>query len=236
MAHASLRATALPTVHQTARDNAHAARATPTLLAGPRQDSLPATRASDSSGIVMTGPQPIPGRWGPVGWSLPVGSLLAGLILLSPWLIWAPWMAGICLGILLVQCGLLQRWLLSRSDLRVGREPSAGPPDSDVVEPRSHEDRSSRPEHRADLDDPTMPEAFRPKPRRAHSGWPLIAALVLMGIQAALLLATVRPESIRTAPHQPLSETRAKAPASLDPADLATRRTEEAREQAMTPQ
>jgi hypothetical protein len=114
---------------------------------------------------------------------LPWGLLLGGTMLLAPWLIWAPLVGGLCLGLLLLQTGMLKRWLQSREpdeDAAVNL-PGRGPDGETVHSPLA--------------DEAVIQAVQRVGGRRlrwAHSGWMLTAVLVLVGVQAAMLLTTVQ--------------------------------------------
>jgi hypothetical protein len=140
------------------------------------------------------------GRWSTVTLIAPLGLLILGLALLSPWLIWAPLMGGLCVGILLIQTGLIGRWLSARR-ARVQHQDESPPADASAD--ARDDDRS--------MGAPTTPvqpvrRIGRPGLRVVNDGWLLTAALVLVGVQAAILIATFqvrRPEAAPAAKAAP---------------------------------
>lgn len=124
---------------------------------------------------------------------------LMGLMALAPWLIWAPLVGGLALGILLLQTGLLRRWLviqharaaLADAEVQAAQEARTAP--EPVGEALPDEARTPRV-----LEAPLGPQVRAvqavkaPVVRMAHGGWLLTATLVLVGLQAAMLIATVQ--------------------------------------------
>lgn len=90
------------------------------------------------------------------------GVLLGGIVL-APWVVWAPVLGGLSFGLLIIQAGLLTRWLMASSPT-VEAEADWASQDSIAL---------------------TAPH------RLCHgSGWLLVAILVLFGVQAIMLLTT----------------------------------------------
>jgi len=95
------------------------------------------------------------------------GVLLGGIVL-APWVVWAPVLGGLSFGLLIIQAGLLKRWLM---------------PSSSTEEAEA--DRTS-------YDAITL---TAPQRSRHGSGWLLVAILVLFGVQAIMLLTTLNMKS-----------------------------------------
>ena len=128
-------------------------------------------------------PKPRKGsHWHLLPWVL----LLGGFMIMTPWLIWAPLVGGLCMGLLLLQTGMLRHWLQART---LQEEAAAGA--SDLLSNGFAQTRG--------LGDEAGIEAVQAVgPRRlrfAHGGWMLTAALVLVGVQAAMLITTLQLKS-----------------------------------------
>jgi len=114
---------------------------------------------------------------------LPWGLLLGGAMIMTPWLIWAPLVGGLCMGLLLLQTGMLRHWLQARTLLQ---EAAAGTSDRRA---------SGFAQTRGMVEVAGIEAVQAVGPRRlrfAHGGWMLTAALALVGVQAATLFATVQ--------------------------------------------
>lgn len=117
----------------------------------------------------------------PVGLGLMAMMVVIGLMALAPWLIWAPLVGGLALGILLLQTGLLRRWLAVRRQAEGLADPAPGVGAGQVP---------------PTLQSVQAVEAVKgvkvPALRFAHAGWLLTAVLVLVGVQAAMLITTIQ--------------------------------------------
>lgn len=117
---------------------------------------------------------------------LPWVLLLGGAMIMTPWLIWAPLVGGLCMGLLLLQTGMLRHWLQART---LQEEAAAGA--SDLL-------ASGFAQTRGLVDEAGIEAVQAVGPRRlrfAHGGWMLTAALVLVGVQAAMLITTLQIKS-----------------------------------------
>ena len=128
-------------------------------------------------------PKPRTGsHWHLLPWVL----LLGGAMIMTPWLIWAPLVGGLCMGLLLLQTGMLRHWLQTRNPQEEVATGALGRRANGFAQPRG-------------LIDETGIEAVQAVgPRRlrfAHGGWMLTAALVLVGVQAAMLITTLQLKS-----------------------------------------
>jgi hypothetical protein len=129
-------------------------------------------------------PRPSPRVWR--AWPLLLWTL--GLMFIAPWLVWAPLVGGLCLGILLVQTGLLRRWLAvqrAHAESAIAAE-SGGQPLGDAVHLQTSVAAAS-----ASALTPVQGRGPA-RLRIAHGGWLLTAALVLLGVQAAMVIATIQ--------------------------------------------
>lgn len=95
-------------------------------------------------------------------------AFLLGGVVLAPWVVWAPVLGGISFGLLLIQTGLLQRWLMPAAP--VARSIGSIVPDNQGAQIESR--RSTR-----------------------GSGWLLVAVLILFGVQTLMLLTTLNIKS-----------------------------------------
>ena len=117
-----------------------------------------------------------------------------GLVVIAPWLVWAPLVGGLCLGILLIQTGLLRRWLALQKARVEPHEVQAMPVAAEdaaraeagvgVVWVRVGADTLKPIRSVEGLKVPAL--------RWAHGGWLLMAGLALLGVQAAMVIATVQ--------------------------------------------
>lgn len=123
------------------------------------------------------------GHWHLLPWVVMVG----GIVLLTPWLIWAPVVGGLCLGLLLLQGGLVKYWISTRQD-GVAAPVTGSRPDS---RPFAHES-GNPPPARESGPVGAIPEIESRRLKFANPGWLLTAVLVLLGVQAAMLLTTVQ--------------------------------------------
>jgi hypothetical protein len=103
--------------------------------------------------------------WGyrPVMW----GGLLCGIVF-APWVVWAPVLGGLSFGLLIIQAGLLKRWLM---------------PSSSAIEVE------------VDWASQDAIALNAPHGSRHGSGWLLVALLVLFGVQAIMLLTALNMNS-----------------------------------------
>ena len=93
-------------------------------------------------------------------------ALLLGGVVLAPWLIWAPLLGGLSFGLLLIQTGLLQRWLDAR-------------PYADTSEV-------------AEAFVPALIIAGEPRDGEHRRGWLLLAVLILFVVQCLMLITTLK--------------------------------------------
>lgn len=93
-------------------------------------------------------------------------ALLLGGVVLAPWLIWAPLLGGLCFGLLLIQTGLLQRWLDAR--------PYADKPEV------------------AEAFVPASVISGEPRDGEHRRGWLLLAVLTLFVVQCLMLITTLK--------------------------------------------
>jgi hypothetical protein len=110
---------------------------------------------------------------------------------IAPWLVWAPLVGGLCLGLLLVQTGLLRRWLAvqrAHAESSIVSEAGAHPgqPLGDTVDLQVNVGAAC-----ANAITPVQGRSPA-RLRMAHGGWLLTAALVLLGVQAAMVIATIQ--------------------------------------------
>ena len=113
---------------------------------------------------------------------LPWMVLLGGAMVLAPWLIWAPLVGGICLGLLLLQTGMLRHWLSART------------PDATSADGQTAFDAQAGGGSMEDVVEAVQGVGPR-RLRFAHSGWMLAAALMLVAVQAAMLITTLELKS-----------------------------------------
>ena len=117
---------------------------------------------------------------------LPWVLLLGGAMLMTPWLIWAPLVGGLCMGLLLLQTGMLRHWLQMRTPPEEAATGTAGRMASGFDQPGGLVDEAGI----------QAVQAVGPRRLRfAHGGWMLTAALVLVGVQAAMLITTLQLKS-----------------------------------------
>lgn len=172
-----------------------------------------ASEASEVSGVSgvsrVSGRTPRPSRVPGFPWrTLPWALLPMVLVLLGPWPVWAPLAAGLGLGILLLRSGSLAPWLDRRARANAHAQDHAHGDDSgfDGTQPAAGTLRTEPgrigPLGLGNAD--SAVDAVRPvRPPRlpiAHPGWLLTAALVLVGVQAAMLFATVHVSRQATTP------------------------------------
>lgn len=123
------------------------------------------------------------GHWHLLPWMVLVG----GIVVLTPWLIWAPVVGGLCLGLLLLQGGLVKYWISTRQD-GVAAPGRASLPDSRPFVRES----DTPPVSRESGPIGAIQEIESRRLKFANPGWLLTAVLVLLGVQAAMLLTTVQ--------------------------------------------
>lgn len=156
---------------------------------------------------------PAPARAFGVPWRvLPWALLPTALMALGPWRVWAPLVAGLSLGILLLGTGALGQWL---ARLRLDDAPAPEASRSNAALP-ALETAAGEPCAVALQTDPVaavngVQPAGPPRLRVVHPGWLLTAALALVGVQAAMLIATVQTHRQATAPRASQPETAAEA-------------------------
>jgi len=165
-------------------------------VAGPPAGTMPdadtsyplaAAHASLAAGLVSADPPAPPphrrgGHWHLLPWVL----LLGGAMLMTPWLIWAPLVGGLCMGLLLLQTGMLRHWLRSRTLQEEAVTGESGRRVSGFAHTSSQVDE-------ADIE--AVQAVGLRRLRFAHGGWMLTAALVLVGVQAAMLITTLQLKS-----------------------------------------
>ena len=123
-------------------------------------------------------------------------SALMGVMALAPWLIWAPLVGGLALGILLLQSGLLRRWLHAQrtqaalAEARAEAEAACQEPAGEASPGHAH--TAPGPHANRGLAVVAVQAVKAPVRRMGHEGWLLAAVLVLVGVQAAMLIATVQ--------------------------------------------
>lgn len=169
-------------------------RAATACEAPPDGDAPEVTFSSPSIPVSVNLAQPAAGigakavgaedRYGEVGPGTVAGSkprrlfpwaALVGGAVLAPWVVWAPILGGLSFGVLMVQTGLLQRWLAQRPGRDGSDEPHAVLHSNVSYSNVSHSNNGAA-------------EPTRASPGR---GWLLVAMLLLVGIQAAMLITTV---------------------------------------------
>lgn len=151
--------------------------------------SVTAADAADArrAGNRVDGPRGRPGR----RWlELSLMLLLLGLVVVAPWLAWAPLAGGLCLGILLLHTGYLDRWMSSLRNARTDAEEAS----ADSGEASGQAERGiGRASDGAGAVPVAPVQGLETSGLRfTHSGWLLAAALVLVGVQAAIVIATVQ--------------------------------------------
>lgn len=196
-------------------------------------------------------PPPLYGSLGSTPIALLALLALMGLMALAPWLIWAPVVGGLALGILLLQTGLLRRWVAIQRERAASGEVSAQAPQPGQ-DTQAAGEAAGEAAGRALLaharghrvPEAPLGQAVRavqvvqkvqavrvPMVRMTHGGWLLTAALVLVGVQAAMLIATVqvqratavkpapadRPRAQGQGPEEPVVEDRASGLSLLRP-------------------